>query len=190
MSPLADLLARNDAFAATDAWRDMPIPFLPRRKAFVVTCVDPRVDPAAFLQLDMGDAIVLRNLGGRVTTAVIDEIAYVSYLVETKAPSEVPSFEIAVIHHTDCGTGFLADAHLRHAFAARSGIDDTEWARKPVLDPARTVRTDVDLLRAAARVPAEIATSGHVYDVETGRVTTVVESGGPGEPRGMPEDAR
>lgn len=171
----ARLLERNRAFARTDAWHHMPIPFLPRRQAFVITCIDPRVDPAVFLQLDMGEAIVLRGLGGRVTAAVIDEVAYVGYLVETKAPPGAPWFELAVIHHTDCGTAFLADDHFRHGFAERSGVDERSWAAKPVLDPAETVRTDVELLRAAPQLSAEIRISGHVYDLETGLVTTVVE---------------
>ena len=44
-----------------------------------------------------------------------------------------------------------------------------------MLDPARTVRTDVKRLRWAAGIPAEVAISGHVYDLATGLVTTVVE---------------
>lgn len=67
MTELAQLLERNHSFARTDGWRDMPIPFLPRQRAFVITCIDPRVDPSVFFQLGMGEAIVLRNVGGRVT---------------------------------------------------------------------------------------------------------------------------
>ena len=40
----------------------------------VVTCLDHRVDPAVGLGLRLGDAPVLRNAGGRVTQAVIDDI--------------------------------------------------------------------------------------------------------------------
>ena len=39
----------------------------PRLGLFVITCLDPRVDPAHFLGLALGDAIVVRNFGGRVT---------------------------------------------------------------------------------------------------------------------------
>ncbi len=34
----------------------------PRLGLCVITCVDPRVDPAHFLGLSLGDALVLRNV--------------------------------------------------------------------------------------------------------------------------------
>jgi carbonic anhydrase len=118
---------------------------------------------------------VQRNIGGRVTPAVIRDIAYVSYLVETKAP-EGPWFEVAIIHHTDCGSTLLADDELRHGFAQRVGTDERALADTPVLDPARTVRTDVARVLWAGEIPPDVRVSGHVYDVRTGLVTTVVEA--------------
>ena len=110
-SNLAPLMERNGAFARTDAKEKVPaIPFIPNRGLFVITCIDSRVDPAGILGLELGDAIVLRNVGGRVTPAALADVAYISYLVETKAP-QGPWFEIAVIHHTDCGSGLLAEPH-------------------------------------------------------------------------------
>jgi carbonic anhydrase len=46
----------------------------------VITCIDPRVDPAAILGLELGEAMVLRNVGGRVTPAVIHDVAFISDL--------------------------------------------------------------------------------------------------------------
>jgi carbonic anhydrase len=123
----------------------------------------------------MGEALVQRNIGGRVTPAVIQDVAYASYLVETKAP-EGPWFEIAIIHHTDCGSTLLADDELRHGFAQRVGIDERNLAETPVLDPARTVQTDVKRILWAEEISANVLVSGHVYDVRTGLVTTVVDA--------------
>jgi carbonic anhydrase len=176
MSHVDSLLLRNKAFAETDAKNHVPeIPFIPHQLSFVITCVDPRTEPGAFLGVELGDAIVLRSIGGRVTPAVLRDVAYISYLLETKAP-DGPWFELAVIHHTDCGSGFLADEQLRHDFAQR-GFDEDALAKLPVTDPEQTVRTDVDLLRKDSRVSSRIAVSGHVYDVATGLVRTVVEAG-------------
>ena len=175
MSNIAQLLDRNQAFARTDARQNMPIPFLPRLRLYIVTCIDCRVDPAQTLQVKLGEALVQRNIGGRITPAVIRDIAYVSYLVQTKAP-EGPWFEVAVIHHTDCGSTLLADDDLRHGFAQRVGIDERALADTPVLDPARTVRTDVDRVLWASEIPPDVLVSGHVYDVQTGLVTTVVDA--------------
>ena len=49
----------------------------------------------------------------------------------------------------------------------------------PVLDPAQAVRTDVERLLCAPQISPRITVSGHVYDLETGLVTTIVEPTSP-----------
>jgi carbonic anhydrase len=171
VSNLRPLLERNRAFAATGAHDGLAI--MPRQQVFLVTCLDPRVDPAAFLGVGLGDAPVIRNAGGRVTEAVINDIAFIGYLARTMIP-DGPLFEVAVVHHTGCGTGFLADAAFRSALAARTGLDEASLAAEAVVDPVATVRADVERLRSSAKVPPQISVSGHVYDLETGLVTTIV----------------
>jgi carbonic anhydrase len=181
MTKLEPLLERNAEFAATDVRNNTPrLPFLPHRGVYVVTCVDPRTDPADFLGIQFGEAIVARTVGGRVTSAVIQDLAYIGYLVEQKAP-EGPYFEAAIIHHSDCGSRLLEDEHLRHGFAERSGYDENMLAELPATEPAQTVRLDVDRVLAAPQISPRITVSGHVYDVDSGRVTTVVEPRSPGQ---------
>lgn len=176
MTNISQLLDRNRAFAGTDVRRNVPVlPFLPRQSLYIVICIDCRVDPAQILGIEMGDALVQRNIGGRVTPAVIKDIAYAAYLVETKAP-DGPWFEVAVIHHTDCGSTLLADDELRHGYAERIGVDERTLAETPVLDPARTVRTDVARVLWAQEIPPNVQASGHVYDVGTGLITTIVDA--------------
>src|SRR5215475_6150016 len=130
-SHVTPLLERNRAFAATDIRTHAPrLPFLPHQGLYIITCIDPRTDPAEFLGLEFGDAIVARTVGGRVIDAVIRDLAYISYLVEAKAP-EGPYFEAAVIHHTDCGSRLLEDPDLRRGFAQRSGYDEQQLAALP-----------------------------------------------------------
>src|SRR5262249_19212385 len=77
-----------------------------------VTCLDHRVDPAITLGLQLGDAVVIRNTGGRVTPAVIDDVPYLAFLARQLFSGIVAAeglFEVAVVHHTPCGTNFLAD---------------------------------------------------------------------------------
>ena len=108
-SKIDPLLERNRAFAESETWKDTPrLPFLPHAGVYLVTCIDPRTDPAEFLRLRFAEAIVERTVGGRVTADVMRDLSYIGYLVETKAP-EGPYFEAAIIHHTDCGSGMLAD---------------------------------------------------------------------------------
>jgi carbonic anhydrase len=115
---------------------------------------------------------VARTVGGRVTPAVLQDLAWISYLHETKAP-DAGWFEFAVMHHTECGSGFFADDDLRHGFAAR-GYDDAELAALAVLDPAVTVPADVARVLDAPQVSSRIKVTGLSYDVKTGLVTTVV----------------
>jgi carbonic anhydrase len=175
MTKLAELLDRNRAFAATDTRRDVPaLPFQPRQQVYIVTCIDCRVDPADILGVRMGDALVQRTIGGRVTDAVLTDIAYAAHLVAEKTP-DGPWFEVAIVHHTDCGSTLLADNGLRHRYAERIGADERALTDTAVLDPTRTVSTDVHRVRWSTKVPHHVTVSGHVYDVETGLITTVID---------------
>ncbi|WP_433171681.1 carbonic anhydrase [Actinoallomurus sp. CA-150999] len=181
-SNFAPYLEHNRAFAATDAKDKVPeIPFIPFGQLYLITCVDPRVEPAAVLGIPLGEAIVARNIGGRVTPAVIKDLAWIVHLHENKTP-DADWFEIAVIHHTDCGSGLLADDELRAGYVARGGWDDETSAAMAVLEPAKTVLDDVAALRSAPELEPGIKNvkiGGYVYDLKTGTVTTVVHPGGP-----------
>lgn len=172
MTKLDTLLERNRDFARTDARAKVPdIPFVPNRQLYVITCIDPRVDPAATLGLELGDAIVARNVGGRVTPSLLQDLAWISYLHEIKAP-DAEWFEIAVIHHTDCGSALLADQGLRHGFAAR-GFDEDELSQLPVVNPYETVPADVARLLDYAPLSPHVRVSGHVYDLATGLLSSL-----------------
>jgi carbonic anhydrase len=176
MSNLTPLLERNRAFAASE--RHVGVGLLPAQQVFVVTCLDPRVDPAAFLGVELGDAPVVRNAGGRITDAVIDDVAFISFLAESMIP-EGPLFEVAVIHHTGCGTGFLADHAFRTAFAHRTHLDEDDLVAEAVIDPEHTVAIDVARLLASDKVSPRITAAGYVYDLETGLVRPVVRPAHP-----------
>ncbi len=177
MSVFDELLANNARFAATDAKERVPaIPFLPTKQVYLITCIDPRVDPSAVLGLDLGDAIVARNVGGRVTDSVLADLAWISYLHEVKTP-DAPWFELAVIHHTDCGSALMADDGLRAGFVER-GFDEQTLRRTAVVDPLTTIAADVRRIVEARAVSDQIAVSGYCHDVRTGRLTEVVSATG------------
>lgn len=172
MTNIGELVAANKRFARTGAKDNVPrIPFIPAKQIYIITCVDPRVDPSDLFGLSLGDAIVARNIGGRVTTSVLDDLAWISYLHEVKTP-DADWFQIMVVHHTDCGAALMADDSLRAGFVAR-GFDDGELERTAVTDPARTVADDVQRIVDYPDASGRIAVSGGVYDVQTGLVTQV-----------------
>jgi len=168
VSNIAPLLDRNRAFASDPGARqNMPrLPFIPNLSLYIVTCIDCRVDPAQVFGVKLGEALVQRNIGGRITSAVLADIAYAGYLVEAKAP-EGPYFEVAIVHHTDCGSTLLADDELRHGFAQRIDADERTLTDTTVLDPARTVQTDVSRVLWAAEIPQNVHVSGHTSTTST-----------------------
>lgn len=173
MSNIDPTLERNRAFAEAGSHEGAMV--FPALRLFVITCLDPRVDPAHFLGLGLGEAIVVRNVGGRVTPEVINDIAFIGQLAESFIP-EGPLFEVAVIHHTQCGSAALSDDGFRRGYAERIGADESDLRGHAVLDPTVTVVSDVEQLRFADAVSPRIAVSGHVYDVVTGLIETIVHS--------------
>ena len=181
-------LERNRAFAAAGGHEGAVV--FPNLRLFVITCLDPRVDPAHFLGLGLGDAMVVRNVGGRVTREVINDVAYIGQITESVVP-EGPLFEVAVIHHTQCGSAALADDAFRRRYAERIGVEESTLREHAVLDPAATVARDVGRLRSAPAISPRVIVSGHVYDVLTGLVETVMPAGGePSERRPARERVR
>src|ERR1700722_1369837 len=67
---VASALQRNRAFAAAGGHVGAVV--FPNLRLFVITCLDPRVDPAHFLGLGVSDAMVVCNVGGLVTPEVIN----------------------------------------------------------------------------------------------------------------------
>lgn len=172
-SPMERLLAQNVEFAETDAKDRVPaLPVLPNRMVFILTCLDPRVDPANVFGLSLGDAIVLRNAGGRLTDAALEDVAWITFLHAAVA-ADKELFELVIIHHTDCGARFFADENMRHQFAGL-GFDEAALAGRAVVHPAGTVRTDVARALGAPQFPARLRVSGYTYDVFTGLVTPEV----------------
>jgi carbonic anhydrase len=182
-APVANIdtaLERNRAFAAAGGHEGAVV--FPALRLFVITCLDPRVDPAHVLGLGLSDAVVVRNVGGRVAPEVINDVAFIGQLTEGVLP-DGPLFEVAVIHHTQCGTGALADETFRRRYAERIGVAEETLRDHAVLDPAATVTRDVERLRTAPQISPRVTVSGHVYEVVTGLVTTVLPAAAaPGAP--------
>ncbi len=170
MTAFDELLSRNRSVAETSRRADASM--APTLRVGIVTCLDPRVEPGAFLGLAVGEAMVIRNAGGRVTDRVVADLSFTTAMA--RAAGTVSGLEIAVVHHTGCGTRLLADDGFRTAYAAQSGYDADALLAEAVTDPYATVRADVALLQGHPLVPPTVTVTGHVYDLGTGLVETVV----------------
>jgi carbonic anhydrase len=178
MSTLDSMLDRNKEFAARQSAAGTLMPSLPRAlpnvKAIIIGCADMRVDPAHVLGVKPGEAVVMRNIGGRITPGLLEQLGLLGRIGEVaeEVPGGGGEFHIVVLQHTDCGiTRLIGDpAMLAGYFQIREG----ELKRKVVTDPRAAVAVDVALLRAIPALPGEWLISGLIYDVATGLVETVV----------------
>src|SRR5689334_11848032 len=183
MSAFDELVRRNRVYVESDGPGELtPVP---RTRVLIVTCIDPRVEPAAFLGIEAGDALVLRNSGGRVNDGTIADIAFIGALAEKMGVGGAP-LEVAVVHHTQCGSSFLADDAFRRQFADRTGFAEADLLASAVTDPHATVRTDVARLLSSPLATAGIVVSGHVLDLATGLVETVLAPAAPHRFAGQP----
>lgn len=172
MSNMTALLDCNRAFAEQFDAGDLAI--RPRMSMIIVTCLDARVDPAHFLGLDLGDAFVVRNAGGRITPAVLQDLAILSALGASVPGPSAMQLELVVIQHTDCGMARLADPAVQREAANRLGLTAEAVAAMAISDPVASVRGEIERLRATAGTPNEMVVSGYVYDVADGSVDRIV----------------
>lgn len=170
MSIIEILQERNAEFAAHRF--SAGLSFMPTLQTIVVGCVDPRVDPAHVLGLQPGEAIVIRNVGGRVTPATLQTMALLAMIPRLEGAATVPGMNLVVLHHTDCGITRLA--RVPDMLANYFGVASDDLGRKAVSDPRSAVEVDISLLKATPSLPGGIVVSGFVYDVTTGRLETVV----------------
>ena len=178
LNNLDHMLQLNKEFAARQSAEGTLMPSLPRAlpnvKAIVIGCADMRVDPADILGIKPGEAVVMRNIGGRITPGLLEELGLLGRIGEVagEIPGGGGKFHIIVLQHTDCGiTRLVGDsAKLAHYFQIQEG----ELKTKAVTDPRAAVAFDVAALRAIPGLPGSWLISGLVYDVATGLVEIVV----------------
>ena len=169
---LTALLDRNRSFAEQFDAGDLNI--RPRMSTIILTCVDARVDPAHLFGLALGDAVVLRNDGGRVTPAVMKDLAILGVLAANFAGTSPMQPELVVMHHTDCGMSRLANPAIQEQVAKKLGLSVDEVAAMAINDPATTVRNDIERLRTTPGTPDQLVVSGFVYNVSNGTINQVV----------------
>jgi carbonic anhydrase len=177
MSMLDTLLQRNKEWAkeaaASGALVSLPDQ-LSKVKALIIGCADMRVDPAHVLGIESGEAVVMRNIGGRVTPSLGEQLSLLGRIGEVaqRIPGGGGEFHVIVLHHTDCGITRLVGDPDRLASYFEIGRD--ELSTKAVNDPRKAVSVDVSVLRAAGALPEPWLLSGLVYDTATGLVEIVV----------------
>ncbi len=163
MSAIDVMLAANQRYAATFPGAR---PLRPAKQVAVVACMDSRLDLFGALGLDIGDAHLIRNSGGQVTTDVLRSLAVSQNRIGTR--------EVVVIHHTDCGMMGLDDAAFRAELEERSGIAPP-WDVPGFTDLDVDVRASVQLVRECPWLPYRDNVRGFIFDVASARITEVTD---------------
>src|SRR5215510_3566107 len=143
MNNLDVMLKRNNDFAAQQSAAGMLMPSLsrslPNVTAVIIGCADMRSDPAHVLGIKPGEAVVIRNIGGRITPGLLEQLGLLGRIGEVagKIPGGGAEFHIIVLQHTDCGMTRLAGDpdKLAHYFQVKEG----ELRAKTVTDPRAAV---------------------------------------------------
>lgn len=178
MTNFDTLIKHNKDFAAHEAAADLLMPSLPEAlphvKALIVGCADMRVDPAQLLGIKLGEAVVMRNIGGRITPGTLQMLGLLGKIgqVSQAIPGGGGEFHLIVLQHTDCGiTRLVASPEMLSPYFE---ISKDELKTKEIANPWKAVAGDVATLRSIPDLPAEWLVSGLVYDVATGLIEVVV----------------
>jgi len=166
MANYEEFLAANRQYASAFDRGDLPMP--PARHVAVLTCMDARLHPEKFLGLDVGDAHVIRNAGGRASEDAIRSLVISERLLGTT--------EIVVIHHTDCGMVTFTNQQLAEKIKQDLGADVKGRDFLPFSDLEQSVRDDVATIRQSPLIPKDIPIAGAIYDVRSGKLQEVVRA--------------
>ena len=131
----------------------------------LLTCMDSRIEPLAMLGLVPGDAKIMRNAGGRVTSDVLRSLIF--------ATSFLGVDSIVVLQHTKCALTQLSDLDVQTHLAS-AGLDVGDWEFMTMDTPDAALAEDVRLIRSCRSLPAGITVEGWRYDVDEGSVARVV----------------
>lgn len=158
-----DALTAAERYAEQFHAADLPAP--PARRLAVLTCMDARIEPLRLLGLDLGDAHVIRNAGGRASDDALRSLIVSSQLLGTN--------DLLVIHHTQCGMEGLDEDELRKQLSVEAGHDagNIDFLSFTALE--ESVREDMDRIKECPFIPVDATVRGFIYDVRSGGLTEV-----------------
>jgi len=158
----------------------------PSKSIAILTCMDTRINPLKLCGLNIGDAHIIRNAGGRVTDDAIRSLIISYKLLGTK--------DWFIIQHTDCGLSKINDkeiADLLEIDLETSTLENGNWksnknskseagsnyGRKikwyTFLNLKESILEDLEKIKNHPLIPKNINIYGFIYDVKTGRLEPV-----------------
>lgn len=130
--------------------------------------MDARLDPLRDFDLDIGDAHVIRNAGGRATQDALRSLLLSWHALATR--------QVLVIHHTGCGVHVENEAILRERLVQQTGVSLEDVDLHTYSEPSEAVRSDIARIRSSPFAPEGLDVRGAILDVDTGILTPVQEA--------------
>ena len=158
----------------------------PSKSIAILTCMDTRINPLKLCGLNIGDAHIIRNAGGRVTDDAIR-----SLIISYKLLGTTDWF---IIQHTDCGLSKINDkeiADLLEIDLETSTLENGNWKSNKnskseagsnyghkikwytFLNLKESILEDLEKIKNHPLIPKNINIYGFIYDVKTGRLEPV-----------------
>ena len=155
----------------------------PSKSIAILTCMDTRINPLKLCGLNIGDAHIIRNAGGRVTDDAIRSLI-ISYKLLGKK-------DWFIIQHTDCGLSKINDkeiADLLEIDLETSTLENGNWKSNKnskseagsnyghkikwytFLNLKESILEDLEKIKNHPLIPKNINIYGFIYDVKTGRL--------------------
>ena len=181
---LEQILESNIRYADTNS-EFFGLDIKPKRKIAILTCMDARLDPQKFSGLQLGDAHIIRNAGGRASNDALRSLVISYNLLGTN--------EVYVVHHTDCGMLTFTDDVMKELLAEsldHADHDGKRWINTSgghgsidgeyinwltFSDLEQSVIDDLKRIRNHPLIPDFINSYGLIYDVEYGILREVHE---------------
>lgn len=170
MTDIKPLLERNRIFASSYS---NILSIVPRFSTIILTCLDARTDPAHFLGLKAGDALVIRNAGGRVTSDVELEIGMLWGMVKKFKGENFKGVDLAIIHHTDCGMERIANPQMITELSQKLDVEKSKLEALAIHDHDRSLKDDIERVLNSPHIPNDLNVTGYIMDIENGLVSEI-----------------
>ncbi len=140
----------------------------PKKRLAILTCMDTRLEPLKFLGLDLGEANIIRNAGGRASDDAIRSLVISNMHLGTN--------EWLVIHHSECGLERFTQNEMGKLLKDKFHTGEGEFINwLSISDRIESVKDDVLHIRKHPLVSDDIRISGYLFDTKTGELTEVIK---------------
>ncbi|MGB3728932.1 MAG: carbonic anhydrase [Thermodesulfobacteriota bacterium] len=139
----------------------------PTRQLAILTCMDARLEPLKFLGLELGEAHIIRNGGGRASEDAIRSLV-ASY-------THLGTNEFLVIHHSECGFETFTQEGMGKLLKEKLDTSEGEFVNwLSISDRIESIKNDVMHIRNHPLISKDIEITGLLFNTKTGELTEII----------------